>query len=181
VPASPPPSGLAGITLRPLVAADVPEWFAYLSVPEVIEHTSWDLHGPQTLMALVREYESADPRSALRFAIVDERRAALAGTIGLHSISNADRRGEIAYDLAPRYWGRGIATAVCAAVTRWSFATLALQRVQATVLVSNTRSERVLERCGFACEGLLRGYRRVRGRPGDFKMFARLAGEPPLA
>ncbi|MHB1871678.1 MAG: GNAT family N-acetyltransferase, partial [Steroidobacteraceae bacterium] len=69
--ASPPPSGLAGITLRPLVAADVPEWFAYLSVPEVTEHTSWDLHGPQTLMALVREYESADPRSALRFAIVD--------------------------------------------------------------------------------------------------------------
>ena len=116
-------------------------------------------------------------RSALRFAIVAERRAALAGTIGLHSISSADRRGEIACDLAPPYWGRGIATAV----TRWSFATLALQRVQATVLATNMRSERVLERCGFACEGLLRGYRRVRGRPGDFKMFARLAGEPPLA
>jgi RimJ/RimL family protein N-acetyltransferase len=178
---SPPPCSLPGIILRPLTAADVPGWFAYLSIPEVTEHTSWDLRGPQTLMALVREYESADSRSALRFAIVDGCRAALAGTIGLHSISSADRRGEIAYDLAPPYWGRGIATALCAAVTRWSFESLAMQRVQATVLTTNMRSERVLERCGFTCEGLLRGYRRVRGRPGDFKMFARLAGEPPLA
>lgn len=180
MPASPPPSSLAGSTLRPLTAADVPEWLAYPSIPEVIEHTRWELRGPQTLMALVREYESADLRSALRFAIVEERRAALAGTIGLHSISGWDRRGEIAYELAPPYWGRGIATAVCAAVTRGSFATPALQRVQATVLATNTRSERVLERCGFSGEGLLHGCRLVRGRPGDFKMFARLAGEKQL-
>ena len=175
---APPQSGLAGFALRPLRRADVAEWYAYLSIPEVIEHTSWDLRGYEDLEECVRQYEAPDPQSALRFAIVDECRAGLAGTIGFHSVSRTHRSAELAYDLAPRYWGRGIATAVCAAVTGWSYAALGLQRVQATVLETNTRSERVLRNCGFSYEGLLRAYRLVRGVPGNFKMYARLAGDP---
>ena len=37
---------------------------------------------------------------------------------------------------------------------------------------------RVLERCRFQREGLLRRYRLVRGAPGDFWIYARLAGDP---
>ena len=43
------------------------------------------------------------------------------------------------------------------------------------MLETNGRSERVLIKCGFAYEGLLRAYRQVRGRAGNFKMYARLA------
>ncbi len=175
--ADPPRCGLAGIVLRPLARTDIDAWHTYLSIPEVTEHTSWSLQGPETLEVLFDQYESPAPHSALRFAIIDERRECLAGTIGLHSRSSADRRAELAYDLSPLYWGRAIATAVCAAVTLWAYAALDLQRVQATVLETNMRSERVLRRCGFAFEGLLRGYRLVRGRPGNFRMYARLAGD----
>ena len=42
-------------------------------------------------------------------------------------------------------------------------------------MVGNERSVRVLTRCGFRHEGLLRGFRMVRGRPGDFDIFSRLA------
>lgn len=175
----PPECPLDGIILRPLERVDVSDWYAFLSLPEVIEHTSWDLRGPEALEALVRQYESPEPGSAARFAIVDQGRACLAGTIGLHSVSGTDHRAELAYELSPLYWGRGIATAVCAAVTVWSFEALALRRVQATVLETNTRSERVLRRCGFAYEGLLHAYRQVRGSPGNFKMYARLAAGRP--
>ena len=174
----PPRCPLPGIALRGLVDEDLPDWHAYLSDPSVIEHTSWNLHGLESLVALLRRYRSQDPAAPLRFAIIDERLGRLLGTIGLHTISLEHRSAELAYDLARPYWGRGIATAVCGAVTAWSYATLGLQRLQATVLETNVRSERVLLKCGFGFEGLLRAYRQVRGAPGNFKMYARLASDP---
>jgi [ribosomal protein S5]-alanine N-acetyltransferase len=75
----------------------------------------------------------------------------------------------------PKVWGRGIARAVCDALTRWAFEHVGLQRVQGTTLVSNIRSQRVLEACAFEREGLLRRYPMVRGTPGDFWMYARLS------
>ncbi len=63
----------------------------------------------------------------------------------------------------------------------WAHAHVGIARVQATVLDSNARSLRVLERCGFRREGLLRSYRMVRGTPGDFWMYSHLPGDgmPP--
>jgi [ribosomal protein S5]-alanine N-acetyltransferase len=80
-------------------------------------------------------------------------------------------------DLWPMYEGRGIATAICAALTEWAHEHAGILRVQATTLASNGRSQRVLQRCGFEREGLLRSYRTVRGQPGDFWMYAHL-GSP---
>jgi ribosomal-protein-alanine N-acetyltransferase len=39
-------------------------------------------------------------------------------------------------------------------------------------LRSNERSAKVLARCGFEREGLLRSYRMVRGVPGDFWIYS---------
>ena len=171
----PPVSGLPGFTLRQLERSDVNDWYAYLSLPAVVEHTSWDLHGPADLHALCSQYESPAPTSACRLAILDQPLNRLIGTIGFHSVSDLNHGAELAYDLAPDYWGRGIGTAICQTVTQWSYGALDLLRVQATVLDTNSRSERILQKCGFAYEGLLRAYRMVRGRPGNFKMYARLA------
>ena len=135
----------------------------------MIEHTRWDLRVCEDLQERVRQYEAPDPQSAICFGMVEESPACLAGTIGCHSVSRTHRGAELAYDLAPRDSGRGIATAVCAAVTGWSYAALGLQRVQATVLETNTRSERVLHNCGLSYEGLLRAYRLVRGVAGEFQ------------
>jgi ribosomal-protein-alanine N-acetyltransferase len=40
------------------------------------------------------------------------------------------------------------------------------------VLTSNSRSIEVLQRCGFKREGLMRSWRIVRGKPGDFWMYS---------
>ena len=60
----------------------------------------------------------------------------------------------------------------------WSFLHLGYVRVQAVVLETNLRSERVLAKSLFSYEGLLRSYRMVRGRPRDFKMYARISPLP---
>ncbi len=174
----------AAVRLVPITRADATAWFAYLSQPGAVEHTSWDLSGGVAeLEKLVDWYDSLEPGSAIRFAIRardgGERGGGerLLGTIGFHSIVLAHRTAELAYDLAPEAWGRGLASACVRAIVPWGFAARGYQRIQATVLDTNVASIRVLERAGFAREGLLRGYRLVRGLPRDFWIYARLAAE----
>lgn len=51
-----------------------------------------------------------------------------------------------------------------------------LTRIQATVLDSNARSIAVPERLGMQRAGLLCAYRKVRGHPRNFWMYAHLEG-----
>jgi ribosomal-protein-alanine N-acetyltransferase len=176
-----PSSGLDGITLRSLHRNDCDAWYAYLSLPEVFEGTSWNLQSVDDLSQILETYLNEGPTSPIRMAVVEQSTEKLVGTIGLHTISEVNRSAEIAYDFAPTHWGRGLASKVCEAVTTWSFDEHNLHRIQATVLVGNQRSERVLARCGFQHEGLLRGYRMVRGSPGDFNIFSRLSTDKPDA
>jgi RimJ/RimL family protein N-acetyltransferase len=163
------------IELRQLERADLESWLAYLTIPKVVEHTSWAVKTLDDLLPLFASYETNSLTSPHRLAIIDTAGGNLAGTIGFHTISDVNRSAEIAYDLAPAYWGRGIATAMCRTVTEWSFENLGYIRVQATALETNRASERVLEKSLFIYEGLLRSYRIVRGRPGNFRMYARIA------
>jgi [ribosomal protein S5]-alanine N-acetyltransferase len=161
--------------LRELRADDLERWFAILSQPIVYEHTSWNVSTPADLRHYVDGQAAPTPSSAVRFAIVRRDGGELIGSAGFHTVSSQNRTAELAYDLAPEVWGQGIARAACESLTRWAFEPMGLLRVQATTLISNTRSQRVLDACGFEREGLLRRYRMVRGRPGDFWMYARLS------
>jgi len=160
-------------TLREMRADDLEPFFCILSQPLVFEHTSWNLATVQDLAAYAAQDRA--PGSMARFAIVRRDDGAFIGSAGFHSVSPANRTAEMAYDLAPEVWGQGIARAAVEALSRWAFEHVGLVRVQATTLASNQRSQRVLDACGFQREGLLRRYRQVRGVPGDFWMYSRLA------
>jgi len=182
---NPPVSPIEGIALRQIEPGDGAAWYDYLRLPEVFERTSWNLRCVEDLQPTLESCLHESPTSPMRLAVVDRASGRLVGTIGLHTVSDVNRSAEIAYDFAPSHWGRGLATRLCESVAAWSFEALGLHRLQATVLAGNERSERVLARCRFRHEGLLRGYRMVRGRPGDFNIFSRLstdeAGAPGTA
>lgn len=163
------------VVLRPLRTADLPAWYAYLSQPAVYRHTSWNLRSVDELAPYVAGVEQTTASSRLRLAIALGATGELVGTAGFHSVSPESRSAEIAYDLAPSMWGKGIASAMCALLTGWAHADAGVVRVQATTLDSNERSARVLERCGYVREGLLRSFRMVRGEPGNFFMYSHLA------
>lgn len=169
------------VTLRHLERSDAPAWYAYLADPVVVEHTSWDVRSIDDLLPHFDDYASAQPSSSMRLAVVLRDGGRLVGTIGLNAISPQHRTAEIAYDLAPAAWGQGVATAIVNAVVDWGFQRLGLLRIQATVLESNARSIRVLERCAFEREAYLRCYRQIRGRSGNFWLYARIADVPPVA
>jgi len=168
----PPQSDHALVALRPIVAADIAVWFSYLTDRTVFEHTSWDVQSPGDLALYVWSAATRERASLTRFAIALRGTDQLIGTAGFHSVQPDNRSAELAYDLAPAYWGKGIATHVAGLLTQWAHRSCDLLRVQATALRSNERSVKVLARCGFEREGLLRSYRMVRGVPGDFWLYS---------
>lgn len=171
---SAPQSDYPGLSLRQLERGDLRSWYAYLSNPDVVRHTSWNLQSEEDLLPMFDALDSELLSSIRRLAIISDLTGELIGTIGFHTVSDVNRTAEIAYDLAPDYWGKGIASAVCSAVTEWSFSAFGFVRVQGTLLETNSSSARVLEKCRYRHEGLLRSYRMVRGMPGNFHLYARL-------
>jgi RimJ/RimL family protein N-acetyltransferase len=170
-----PPVHAAPVRLRPLAPADLEDWYRYLALPEVMEYTSWNLRSADELRPMIEWYEAPDPASAIRFAIVPSGGGALIGTIGFHTISLPHHSAEIAYDIAPSHWGRGIATACCRALVDWGFERRRYTRIQATALHTHLASLRVLQKSGFRREGTLHHYRWVRGEPRDFELYAAIA------
>lgn len=164
------------VYVRPIEHPDLAIWSEYLRDQRVFEHTSWNLQSDSELEKYVWEAQSHTPDSLFRLAVACVHSNQLVGTFGFHTVFSAHRSAELAYDLAPTHWGRGIGTAGAQGFTRWAHESARVTRVQATVLQSNVRSRAVLERSGFVQEGLLRSYRQVRGRPGDFWMYAHIEG-----
>ena len=79
---------------------------------------------------------------------------------------------ELAWSLAPAFWGRGLATEAAGAARDWAFATRQFARLVSFILPENLPSARVAARLGAAREGtlLLRGFvaeRWVHPRPGQ--------------
>jgi len=147
----------------------------YLSDPWVIEHTSIPSPTLQSLVAAIqRDVAAYAQRTAFRLALTtaDDR---LIGMCGFNTWSPEHRHAELAYELAPRYWGLGYMRRAIYALLTWGFSELGLNRVHAFVMTSNARSIGLLERCGFAREGTLRQYRVARGEPRDFHLYALLA------
>ncbi|MET3026309.1 GNAT family N-acetyltransferase [Flavobacterium sp. UW10123] len=56
---------------------------------------------------------------------------------------------EIGYVLGRNYWGKGIATEVCKALTQYSFANTNTNEVVAITDLDNTGSQNVLQKVGF--------------------------------
>ncbi|HEV2608523.1 MAG TPA: GNAT family protein [Xanthomonadaceae bacterium] len=165
------------LRLRPMEHSDIEAWYGYLCLPHVLEHTSWNLASAGELRLLVDEYSSSAP-SKLCFAIESVTESRLVGAIGFHTISPVHRSAEIAFNLNPEYWGRGIATRCCNAVADWGFSDQGYVRIQAVALDTNLASMSVIEKCGFVREGKLRSFRLVRGQPRDFWVYSRVANEP---
>jgi RimJ/RimL family protein N-acetyltransferase len=79
------------------------------------------------------------------------------GGIGLMPMDDVHARSaHIGYWLGEPYWGRGIMTAAVHAVSDHALSTLGFQRIETPVYAWNPASMRVLEKCGYAREGVMK-------------------------
>ena len=104
----------------------------------------------------------------------------VAGWVTISVTSRTHRTGSIGYSLDPRFHGCGIATQAVRKVIHIALdpAQLALERLEAVAAVDNIASRRVLEKCGFAFEGVAEGYLIIDGRRVDHARYARVQRNP---
>jgi ribosomal-protein-alanine N-acetyltransferase len=115
-----------------------------------------------------------DPPGTLAIAV----NGVAVGGLGLIPGVDVNRHtAELGYWLGEEHWGRGIMTAAIRQFQPWSCRTFGLSRLFAHVFASNPSSIRVLEKCGFVREGVLRQHARKDGVPLDEYVYGWLVGE----
>jgi len=86
-------------------------------------------------------------------------------------------RADFGYDLNPKYWNKGIMTEALSAIMKFTFSTLDINRIEASVSTENIASIKVLEKLGFIKEGILRERSYWRGSCHDMIMLSILKKE----
>lgn len=100
-----------------------------------------------------------------------------AGLIGFKDTDWVNHKTELGYWLAEKMQGRGIVTQCTAALTRYAFKKLGMNRIQIKVAKGNTRSEAVPTRLGFEFEGIERQGEWLKGAHHDLKVFSLLKSD----
>ena len=114
-------------------------------------------------------------RERVALAITDSS-AVLVGAISLR-LELGHERAELGYWIGVPYWGRGYAAEAAAAMVRYGFTELGLNRIHAHHLARNPASGRVLEKAGLTHEGFHRAHILKNGRFEDIHSFAVLRAD----
>jgi RimJ/RimL family protein N-acetyltransferase len=169
----------ARLQLRPFTAADTDCIFALHSSRRVLRY--WDAPPwkqraqAERFIAVCGQIEQEG--TGARLAIERAADGVFIGWCGLVKWDPGYRSAKLGYVLDDAAWGQGFATEAAAAVLRWAFETLELNRVQSETDTRNTASSRVLEKLGFVREGTLREDCIVDGEVSDSWVFGLLRRE----
>jgi ribosomal-protein-alanine N-acetyltransferase len=165
------------VRLRGMRQSDVPALFAMQSDPDGMRYWSYPpLQRIEQAQALFEKNDrDALSGDSLSRAIAIRPDDTLIGTCTLFAIDNRHRRAMIGYALARPHWGNGYAQEALRLLLGHAFGALGLLRVEADIDPRNAASIRLVERLGFAREGLLRERYRVGDDVQDSAMYGLLA------
>ncbi|WP_237216358.1 bifunctional GNAT family N-acetyltransferase/(deoxy)nucleoside triphosphate pyrophosphohydrolase [Falsiroseomonas oryziterrae] len=87
---------------------------------------------------------------AWHLAIVGEEaeREVLVGCVGL-TLDAERKEAELGYWIGRRFWGHGVGPEAAGRMARWALANLGIEKLVASALIENARSQAVLRRIGF--------------------------------
>ena len=116
---------------------------------------------------------NSDKEKVFSFAIVYANRCI--GSIGVFRQENIhSKTAELGYYISEQYWGKGLATQSVKEICEYVFVNSDIIRIFAEPFIFNVASQRVLEKNGFCCEGILKNNAFKNGRVADMKMYAKL-------
>ncbi|GFS36724.1 acyl-CoA N-acyltransferases (NAT) superfamily protein [Actinidia rufa] len=163
------------ITLRPFDLSDVDDFMELATDDKVTHFCTWETYTSRE-QAIDFIKNQAIPHPWLRAICLGKR--AIGSILVTPGSGIGEKRGELGYNLASKYWGKGIATRAVKIVVGTIFREFPnMERLEALVDLENLGSQRVLEKAGFHKEGVLRKLFFFKGRSGDFVMFSLLSSD----
>jgi [ribosomal protein S5]-alanine N-acetyltransferase len=173
------------VTLRVPMAADYAEW-ARLREQSREFLTPWepvwpvdDLTRGAFRRRIQRYVEDQNNDLSYSFFVYRKEDDVMVGGLTIANIRRGvAQAGSLGYWMGQPFVRRGYMTDAVRAVAPFAFGALALHRLEAACIPSNTASSRLLGKCGFVREGLAREYLCINGKWQDHVLFARLRDDP---
>jgi len=165
------------LVLRRFRAADAPVLAAYRSDEDIARYQSW---ATPFSLAQAEDFAgymaAADPARPgwFQWAVELVAERALIGDVGVGLNENL-MQADLGFTLAPGRHGHGYATEAVRAVLDRLFRVQGVRRVSAECDARNLPSARLLDRVGFAREGLRRSHTWIKGEWTDDLIFGLLA------
>ena len=144
------------LILRSITMDDADDIFEYSSTANVGPNAGWKPHQNREDTLEIMKLIFVDKDGV--FGIILKETGKLIGSIGL--IVDPKRENNkvrmLGYAISEMYWGRGYMTESVLAIIRYGFEMFDLDLISAYSYPHNSRSKRVLEKCGFTYEGTLK-------------------------
>ncbi len=146
------------LILRQIQPRDAFDMYDYSKNPNVTRYLLWSPHpNVQHTKDYIRFLQGEYKKGACYdWAILLKSSGKMIGTCGFVSFDSENASATVGYVLHPDHWGCGIAPEALRRVLSFGFQQLSLHRIEAQFMEENTRSLRVMEKCGMRLEGYKR-------------------------
>lgn len=167
------------LILRSLREGDAEDLFDYASEAKVSRFMPWEAHrtiedSKEFIAFVLNAYKQ---KNKLTWAIELKTDEKMIGTIDFVKWLPKHSRGEIAYTLSHRYWGKGFTAEAVKALLEFGFTEMQLNKIEAPIVPDNFQSQRVLEKAGMKFEGVARQHFRIKGKLVDLAQYSILKEE----
>ncbi len=148
------------LIIRDFHFTDDKDYYEFAKLKEVGRNAGWK---PHTSIGVTRNIIASFIYQSDTFAIVSKKENKMIGTISLYNNTNRKNVNakEIGFSINPKYQNKGYATEACKAILKYGFSDKTTTIISIACESTNIRSERVIMKCGFNYEGLIRQYRKL--------------------
>ena len=168
------------LLLRPFTPADAPAMYAnWASDPEVTKYLTWPTHtcvdvSRMVLADWVPRYAQPD---WYQWAVVPTDVGEPIGSIAVVRLDEEVHSAHIGYCIGRRWWHQGYTGEALAAVIRFLFESVGVNRVDSRHDPRNPNSGRVMAHCGMQREGTVRQGDRNNQGICDYTLYGILAAD----
>ncbi len=161
------------ILLRKITLDDAHDMYHnWASDPEVTRYLTWSAHQSiDDSKAIVERMVASNQNiDAYMWCIQHKADNKVIGTIDLVSVNERNECGVIGYCMSRAYWGQGIMSEALSMIMKYLFEDVGFHRLEATYLVENPASGKVMIKNGMLHEGTQR--KKFKGHDGEFHDLA---------
>ena len=148
---------------------DVSRYLSVVPYPYRVKEAKWFIKHS-------KEKSKNKPRDDYTFGIILKETNELVGCIGLSDVNDWNKKAELGYWLAKKYWGQGIMFEAVQRMLKFTFSELRLERLDINADVKNVASNKLIKKIGATFEGTARKNVRAKstGKYGDSNRYGLL-------
>ena len=166
------------LILKNITESDANDIFEYSKNPNVGPNAGWKPHESLEETKEIMKIIFLGQDSV--FGMVLPESGKLIGTLGLlpDQKREYDKAMMLGYAMGEQYWNKGYMTEAAKAVIKYGFEELGLELISCCCYPFNAGSMRVIEKCGFRFEGVMRMAEKIfNGNVYDHRNYSLTKGE----